>query len=141
MQNLKPLIWLVFSFFSVKTCAQDGTLKFETSNFVWNNSGEKKSSTQGDAPVFCEADLTTQVFKLKTLHGELISLMNDDLDRQILAVLGESQDAQFSLQLEGQLLVHLFLDQKKIILTRTDKHPLEWGIQFQEIIESKESPN
>ena len=60
--------------------------------------------------------------------------MRKDLDRKIEKQLGDVTKTQFSLQLEDMMFAHFYLDKNKIILTRSDIHPLKWGIQMHDVI-------
>lgn len=131
---MKLFASIVVLFITLSLSAQDTKMVFQSSNLEMNKQGEKIKANNSEEVTTLTIDLKTNVLTIQTTNSTLIELMRKDLDRKIEKQLGDVTKTQFSLQLEDMMFAHFYLDKNKIILTRSDIHPLKWGIQMHEII-------
>ncbi len=131
---MKLFASIVALFITLSLCAQDTKMVFQSSNLEMNKKGDKVQANNPEAVTTITVDLKTNVLTIQTTNADIIELMRKDLDRKIEKQLGDVTKTQFSLQLEDMMFAHFYLDKNKIILTRSDIHPLKWGIQMRDII-------
>ena len=131
---MKLFASIVALFITLSLCAQDTKMVFQSSNLEVNKKGDKVQANNPEAVTTITVDLKTNVLTIQTTNADIIELMRKDLDRKIEKQLGDVTKTQFSLQLEDMMFAHFYLDKNKIILTRSDIHPLKWGIQMRDII-------
>lgn len=129
---MKFIATLAALFLSITLFAQ--TMTFESSNLELQKRNDKSFSNDPAKVTQLKIDLDKMMMTIVTTNADYLELMRKDLDRKILEVLGDPTSKQFSVQLEDMMFAHFFLDMDKIILTRSDIHPLKWGIQMREII-------
>lgn len=132
---MKFLLSIAALFLTISLNAQDKVMVFQSSNLEMNKRGEKITANNPDEVTTLTIDLNKNLMTIKTNNPDIIELMRKDMDRKIIKHLGDSSKEQFSFQLEDMMFVHFFLDKDKIILTRSDIHPLKWGIQLREVIQ------
>lgn len=129
---MKFFATLAALFFSFTLFAQ--TMTFESTNLELQKRTDKSFSNDPAKVTQLKLDLDKMMMTIVTTNPDFLELMRKDLDRKILKVLGDPTSEQFSVQLEDMMFAHFFLDKDKIILTRSDIHPLKWGVQMREII-------
>lgn len=131
---MKLFASIVALFITLSLSAQDTKMVFQSSNLEMNKQGEKIQANNPGEVTTLTIDLKTNVLTIESTNTTLIELMRKDLDRKIEKQLGDVTKTQFSLQLEDMMFAHFYLDKNKIILTRSDIHPLKWGIQMHDVI-------
>ena len=128
---------LIVSIFTVLLAlhgiAQEKVMVFQSSNLEMNIQSEKVlAKDEGVSTI--TVDLNTNMLTIETENKDLVGLMREKLELKITKVLGDVTRTQFSLQLDGVMFAHFFLDKEKVIMTRSDIHPLKWGVQLREVV-------
>ncbi|MEX2596642.1 MAG: hypothetical protein WEC59_06900 [Salibacteraceae bacterium] len=127
---MKALITLFFVTTAFLATSQDQVQVFESSKLKLNNQGESiEQSTE--TPTIITIDLDAKNLNITSPSEEVNKLLKGETNLKIDKQMGQMRE-QYSLQLNEFILAHFYLDMNVIILTRSDVHPLKWGIQFQE---------
>lgn len=132
---MKSVLNIIVFLLTFAMHAQSQVMVFQSSNIELNKKGEKVLANNPNEITTLTIDLTKKLMTIETNNPDIIELMRKDMDRKVIKNLGDSSKEQFSLQLEDMMFVHFFLDKDKIILTRSDIHPLKWGIQLRDVIQ------
>jgi hypothetical protein len=111
--------------------AQDKIHTFESSQLKLNYKGQPME-TSTTTPSTIKVDIEAGTMTLNTENAEVREMLGDKMVFNIIKQMGQMR-AQYSLQIDEFLLAHFYTDMGMIILTRTDTHPLQWGIQFMNV--------
>jgi hypothetical protein len=131
---MKLIATITALFLSFSLFAQTGTMEFESTNLEMNKKFDKVGADDPNLVSSVKIDFDKMMMIISTTNPDYIELMRKDLDRKIIKVLGDPSSEQFSLELEDMMFAHFYLDNNRIFLTRSDIHPLKWGVQMRQII-------
>lgn len=107
---------------------QDSVYVFEATTVVLSSKGERRGMDLMD-PHTITLDIAGGKMTINSTSPEVKALMKDKMERPIQEVMGELSNT-FSLRLDDHTMVHVYIDNNMVILTRDDIHPLDWGIQY-----------
>ena len=77
-------------------------------------------------------DIQTGTVTVETSNAEVQDMLGNKTVFNIDQQMGQMR-SQYSLKIDEFILAHFYTDMGMIIFTRTDIHPLQWGIQFKEV--------
>lgn len=126
---MKTVMTLVFSLLLFLVKAQDNVHTFQSSQIKINNNGQQ-IETSTTSPSIIRVDIAAGTLSLETENVEVRDMLKEQSQFEIIKQMGQMR-AQYSLQIGEFLLAHFYSDMGMVIFTRTDVHPLQWGIQFQ----------
>ncbi len=108
--------------------AQGNVYRFQSSHANINKQGEKFEAELSELAMI-NVDLDAGTVMVETTSEDLTTMFRNKLEMNIDKQMGEFGD-EFSLQLDEFILAHFYVNMGMIMFTRTDVHPLKWGIQF-----------
>jgi len=130
---MRVILLIVSLLFTLSISAQDrNKLVINSTSLEINQRGEHIKKT-AETVNTVTIDLAAQTFTINSDDKTIKELMRNKMTRKITKQMGDISKSQFSLELEDKTFVHFFLEKDKIIMTRSDIHPLKWGIQFRDI--------
>lgn len=130
---MRVILLIVSLLFTLSISAQDrNKLVINSISLEINRRGEHIKKT-AETVNTVTIDLAAQTFTINSDDKIIKELMRNKMTRKITKQMGDISKSQFSLELEDKTFVHFFLEKDKIIVTRSDIHPLKWGIQFRDI--------
>lgn len=128
---MKVFATVILSIFVLTLGAQDNIHVFKSSKLNVNVKGEKIETSTAE-PSVITVDLEASTVTIQTSSTEIHELLKEKMTLRIDKQMG-AIGPQYSLKLDEFIFAHFYMDMQMIIFTRTDIHPLEWGIQFLEI--------
>ena len=124
---MRILLALAVLLMSFSGFAQDKIKKLEGSKIRLNYYGDNVE-TSTDEPVLIVVDRDAETVTIKSGRQDINKLFKGQMVRKLQSQMGD-EGTKYSYQLDDNIMMHVHADLKMILFTRSDIHPLEWGLQ------------
>jgi len=125
---MKAILTIALTLFTITLWSQDKVHTFESSQLKINHNGQP-IETSTTTPSRIVVDIESGVLTLETENVEVREMLKERTSFTITKQMGQMR-SQYSLHLDEFILAHFYTEIGMVIFTRTDAHPLQWGIQF-----------
>lgn len=121
---------------NLSSFAQEGKTILQSKTIVVNryNEGETQNLS---SPLVVTINYDNNTVTIESTSNEVTKLFKGQMVRQLEKTMGEI-GIKYSLDLDDNIMMHVHVDTKQVLFTRSDIHPKEWGLQLKNVEEVEE---
>ena len=127
---MKALLSALIVLATFSASGQDKITQLQANKILLNGNGENLE-TNTVQPVKVTINYENKTVTIQTTSQDITQLFKGQMVRKLQNQMG-ALGVKYSLQLDDNIMMHVHNDTRIILFTRSDIHPLQWGLQLQE---------